>query len=96
MVKVYGASDDFVEIERSTYPEDEIGCYDSDVEITFTDGTVIRIGYPKENIAVWWIEVKKRGTAEQTLAVCNDENADPYSDVFEIDAEVENCVVIDR
>ena len=31
MVKVYGVSDDLVEIEGSSYWEDEIGCYDKDV-----------------------------------------------------------------
>ena len=39
MVKIYGCSDDLVEIEGSKYPEDEIGCYDSDVKIWFSDGT---------------------------------------------------------
>ena len=42
MVKVYGCSDDLVEIEGSTCEEDEIGCYDRDVLIYFVDGTVIR------------------------------------------------------
>ena len=45
MVKVYGVSDDLVEIEGSSYWEDEIGCYDKDVRIWFCDGTVIRIRY---------------------------------------------------
>ena len=31
MAKIYGASDDLVEIENSQYKEDEIGCYNSDV-----------------------------------------------------------------
>ena len=43
MVKVYGCSDDLVEIEGSTCEEDEIGCYDRDVLIYFVDGTVIRV-----------------------------------------------------
>ena len=34
MVKIYGASDDLVEIEGSNYREDEIGCYDCDMEMT--------------------------------------------------------------
>ena len=44
MVKVYGASDDLVEIENSKYKEDEIGRYDHDVRIRFFDGTVTRVG----------------------------------------------------
>lgn len=90
MIKVYGASDDLVEIEGSAYKEDEIGCYNSDVRIGFTDGTVIRVGYPKADAAIWWIEVEKQGTAAQTLIVCEDEDARNYSDIFEIDAEIES------
>ena len=88
MVKVYGCSDDLVEIEGSSYVEDEIGCYDSDVKIWFTDGTVVRIGYPKKNAGIWWIEVLESGNAEYTLTQCHDEDAEIYSDIFEIDAEV--------
>ena len=94
MVKVYGCSDDLVEIEGSAYKEDEIGCYDSDVRIRFVDGTVIRVGYPKENLGVWWIEVEKTGTAHHVLDVCNNEDANPYSDVFTIDAEIKSHSVI--
>lgn len=90
MVKVYGMSDDLCEIEGSTYREDEIGCYGSDVRIRFTDGTVIRMGYSKGYAAIWWIDVEKKGTATQTLTVCEDEDADPYSDIFEIDAEIKS------
>lgn len=96
MVKVYGASDDLCEIEGSVYKEDEIGCYDSDVRIRFVDGTVIRVGYPKADAAIWWIEVEKQGTAGHTLTVCENEDANPYSDVFEIDAEIKSHSVIKR
>ncbi len=94
MTKVYGASDDLVEIEGSTYKEDEIGCYAHDVRIRFLDGTVIRVGYPKDGLAVWWIEVEKQGTAEQKLTICEDEDARIYSDVFEIDSEIKSHSVI--
>lgn len=85
MIKIYGCSDDLVEIEGSVYSEDEIGCYGYDVIIEFYDGTVIRIGYVKPNLDIWSINVKKQGTARQKLTVCNDEEAELYSDVFEID-----------
>lgn len=94
MTKIYGASDDLVEIEGSAYKEDEIGCYEHDVRIRFLDGTVIRVGYPKDGIAVWWIDVEKKGTAEQRLTVCEDEDARIYSDVFEIDSEIKSHSVI--
>ena len=94
MVKVYGASDDLVEIENSKYKEDEIGCYDHDVRIRFLDGTVIRVGYPKDGLAIWWIEIEKQGTAKQKLTICEDEDARIYSDIFEIDSEIKSHSVI--
>ena len=94
MVKVYGASDDLVEIENSKYKEDEIGCYDHDVRIRFLDGTIIRVGYPKDGLAIWWIEIEKQGTAEHNMTICNDENARIYSDIFEIDSEIKSHSVI--
>lgn len=101
MVKVYGCSDDLVEIEGSAYKEDEIGCYDQDVRIRFVDGTVIRVSYPKrtllgEYVAIWGIKIEKRGTANYHLELCDNEDADLYSDVFTIDAEVKSHSVIKK
>ena len=53
MVKIYGHSDDLVEIEGSNYCENEIECYFQDVIISFEDGTQIRIGYSKEDFTFW-------------------------------------------
>lgn len=94
MIKIHGASDDLVEIYGSAYREDEIECFDSDVRIRFLDGTIIRVGYPKDGKAIWWIEVEKQGAAKQALTVCDDEDADVYSDVFEIDSEIKSHSVI--
>lgn len=96
MVKVYGCSDDLVEIENSEYKESEIDCCDKDVRIRFIDGTVIRVGYSKKNIAVWLIEVENKGSAKQFLEICEDEDADIYSDVFEIDSEIQSHSVIEK
>lgn len=94
MVKVSGASDDLVEIENSKYKGDEIGCYEHDVRIRFLDGTIIRVGYPKDGLAIWWIEIEKQGTAENKLTICDDEDARIYSDIFEIDSEIKSHSVI--
>lgn len=94
MVKVYGVSDDLVEIEGSSYWEDEIGCYDKDVRIWFCDGTVIRIRYTDGGI--WRIEVEAHGTEKHRLDVCSGEDEDDYSDVFYIDAEIASHAVIDK
>lgn len=42
---------------------------------------------PKEGKAIWWIKVLEKGTAPQTLTECEDEEAEVYSDTFEIDAD---------
>lgn len=88
MVRVYGCSDDLVEIEGSNYYEDEIGCYNQDVIISFEDGTQIRIGYGKGDLAVWYIIVEGEGTSEYNLYICSDEDADIYSDILEINSEI--------
>ena len=93
--KVYGCSDDLVEVEADN-SFDEYPCFQKDVRVTFDDGTVIRIGYSKPGMGVWWIDVEKQGTAQQKLTVCEDEDADPYSDVFEIDANIVSHRVIKR
>ena len=87
MIKVYGYSDDNLVLDGAPYPADEIGCFDSTVEIRFSDGTRIKAGYPKDKAAIWWIKVLEKGTAPQTLTECDDEGAEIYSDVFEIDAD---------
>lgn len=96
MAKVYGYSDDIVCIEHIEGGCTEVDCYCKDVRIGFTDGTVIRVGYSKKDKGIWWIEVEKRGKAEQELVVCEDENAEVYSDVFVIDVEAESCTVIEQ
>ena len=50
--------------------------------------TVIRVGYSKPNLNVWYIKVEKLGTAKQKLTICNDEESKIYSDIFEIDSEI--------
>lgn len=56
--------------------------------------TIIRIGYNKPGLGVWYIVREHVGTAEQTLLVCEDEDADPYSDVFCINAEIKRHEVL--
>lgn len=96
MVKVYGCSDDLVEIDGSDYHENEIGCYEQDVRIWFKDGTVIRVGYSKPDCAVWWIKLESVGTEWWNIDICNDEDAEVYSDVFTIDSEIIKHEVIDK
>lgn len=88
MIKIYGASDDLIEINNSCFEENEIYCFDEDVRIFFDDGAVIRCGYGKGDLVIWAIHIEKEGAAEYILSICDDENAKIYSDIFETDAEV--------
>ena len=96
MAKVYGYSDDIVCIEHVEGGCTEVDCYCKDVLLTFEDGTIIHTGYPKKGKGVWWIEVKEQGTAYYSLEVCEDEDAEVYSDVFYIDAELSEYSVVAR
>lgn len=87
---------DLVEIEGSKYKEDEIGCFDLNVRIWFEDGTVILIGYPKKDLGVWWIQVEHDGISSYNLSICLDENAEIYSDIFEIDSEIIKHEVVSK
>lgn len=96
MTRVYGCSDDLVEIEDAPYPYDEVGCFDSDVRIWFDDGTIALVSYGKDNLGIWNIEIEEEGTAKLYLNICNDENAEIYSDILEIDANFVKCEVIHK
>lgn len=95
MAKVFGYSDDVVEIEHLEGGCTEVDCYDRDVQIHFEDGTVITIGYGKEGKGIWWIRVDQTGTACHELTICNDEDAAIYSDILEIEAEVAHWELVD-
>ena len=94
MAKVYGNSDDIVCIEHLEGGCTEISCYDKIVVIQFEDMTTIRCGYGKDIGGIWWIKVTQEGTAYYELHVCEDEDADVYSDIFEIDAEAVLCELL--
>lgn len=96
MIKIYGYSDDLVEIEGSNYRYREIDCFEKDVRIRFLDGTVIRVGYghPQKDGGIWWIEVERKGESESLIDYCNDENAEIYSDIFLIDSEIKSHTLL--
>lgn len=89
MVKIYGYSDDIVVVEGSSYEFDEIGCFNSNVIIWFTDGTAIRVEYD----GCWHICVGVRGSAEAQMGL---DFSKSLTDVFRIDAEIKRHEVIDR
>lgn len=82
--KVYGTSDDLVEIEGDV--RGEVNSYGTDdrdkgVLLMMSDGTLLEVKYGKAGMAVWGIMLIKPGTLFDRIDICTDENADPYSDV---------------
>lgn len=85
--RVYGASDDLIEFEGEL--RGEVGAYgageaeDSPGKlVAFNDGTILAVKYGKPgNGGVWAINVLNQGALFDRIEICNDEDADPYSDV---------------
>lgn len=97
MVKVYGYSDDIVEVEDNNGKcIEEIDCFDSDVRIWFTDKTQVLIHYGKKNLAVWDIKVENKGSGFIDKHICNDESADIYSDIVFVNADIASYKVLGR
>lgn len=80
MLKIYGYSDDLIEIEGQT--EDEIYCYDTTLRITFLDGTVVEFSYGKPEGAIWNCNLISQGKYFDKIEYCTDENAEIYSDIL--------------
>lgn len=97
MIRVYGYSEDIVEVEDdSGNCLREIDCYDADVRIWFTDKTQILVHYGKPNLAVWEIKVENKCEGFWNKKICNDESAEIYSDIVEVNADIAGCKVIGR
>jgi len=83
--KIYGTSDDLIEIDGDV--DGEVGCYGAQekdqpgVLLVCSDGTLLAVKYGKGGFGVWCIDVLQEGALYQEIDVCNDEDAQPYSDV---------------
>lgn len=81
---VYGASDDLIEFEGDVYGE--VGAYGTDDEdgkpvlLIFSDGTLLKVKYGKNDEALWGIELVKKGTLFDRIEVCEEENDAGYTD----------------
>lgn len=89
-LKIFGYSDKLIEVQQNGMHYNEIDCLGYDVIFEFTDRTKIRFHYGKNNdtLGIWSIIVLNQGEAKQCLTICNDENAEIHSDVFEIKAKI--------
>ena len=83
--KVYGTSDDLIELEGDL--RGEVNHYASDAEadkgvlLVFSDGTVLSVKYGKPTGAIWEIKALREGSLFAEIKTCVDEDADPYSDI---------------
>jgi hypothetical protein len=83
--KIYGTSDDLIEVEGDV--DGEVGCYgaqepESDgVLLVCSDGTVMAVKYGKGGMGIWGITLITAGELFIGIDVCTDEDANPYSDV---------------
>lgn len=89
MIRVYGASDDLIEIDGDI--REEFGLSNDDVPafIGFSDGTVLRVDYN----GLWQIRLICEGAASYTKTFeATDPDADKYSDEVTLDGEILWCI----
>ncbi len=82
--RIYGASDDLIEFEGDVHGE--VNAYGTDdnehgVLVICSDGTLLDVQYGKGGEAIWGITVLQKGSLLLSVDPCDDEDADPYSDV---------------
>ena len=90
MLKVYGYSDDTVEIEGQM--NDSISIFDATLRIHFIDGTIVDIRYGKDDKAIWDITLVAVGELFERLDLCDDEDADVYSDILYM-KDSQKCII---
>lgn len=79
--KIYGCSDDLIEVEGDVRGEG--GHFDQDSLLACSDGTILSMHYGKPDPmgGVWAITVLRQGELFDHLLVCYSDSADPYSDI---------------
>ena len=79
--KVYGASDDLIEVEGDLRGEAGHAA-ESSALVFLSDGTIIEMKYGKADSAIWGIQPLIQGNLFEKIELCFDEDADPHSDVL--------------
>jgi hypothetical protein len=89
--RIYGASDDLIEFDGDV--RGEVGAYglcpprygndeDKSGLVMCSDGTVLSVAYGDfAHRGIWKLTVLQKGSLLERVDVCDDEAADPYSDV---------------
>ncbi len=77
--EIYGHSDDLIEVDGDV--RGEHGAYgDAENFVIVSDGTILKIKYGKDSLAVWEIRLIEKGTLFITIRPCFDEDAPRHSD----------------
>lgn len=84
--RVYGCSDDLIEIEGDVRGETNYHTPDNEDEkhgclVIVSDGTMLDVRYGKNGEGIWEVKLVKRGDLFERIDQCDDADADPYSDV---------------
>lgn len=81
MIRIYGASDDLIEIEGDI--SEEFVYVGGDALLSFSDGTLLSIRY--DNFGIWRIHVLSKGASRLTHIVCtSDGTDDDYTDAVHL------------
>ena len=82
--KIYGQSDDNIYTEGdysgqyAYYGTDE---QEHGILLVINDGTILEIKYGKGDLAIWGIQVIKKGILFDRIEYCDNEDANIYSDI---------------
>lgn len=77
--KVYGASDDLIEFADDFVGEASGGSKPK--LVILSDGTLLEVRYGKGDDGIWEVKCLKKGSLFDRIDICDDGDADPYSDV---------------
>lgn len=84
-VIVFGHSDDLLELEGDIC--EEIGCYETAVDLLFSDGTMLEAKYSKDG--VWEIRIVERGTSKITFEPNQGSDSNNYSDKVTLEGNID-------
>lgn len=91
--KVYGASDDLIEVDGDVRGEVGSDGGDDGALLLFDDGTQLVVKYGKPGgIGIWHVVCLKPGPLFDRIDVCEDEAADVYSDVAHFKDGLKTCI----
>ncbi len=95
MLKVYGASDDLIEIEGDFSAEVNDTQADGTKVLAFSDGSMIEVNYNEAGL--WHFDIRIEGTSKPKKTFwATDSDGDNYSDIIEFEGTVAWAVYGER